>query len=83
MNGGDITGKKHRSRGATQKARKRHYLKIKQRETRAKVYAENYYKQQAKLINSLKPVAAAAKRFNDRAAEIEREMRNTVPEEPK
>lgn len=76
-------GKKHRSRSATQKARKRHFLKIKEREARAKVYAENYYRQQAKLINGLKPVAAAAKRFNNRAAEIEREMRNTAPEEIK
>lgn len=71
-------GKKHRSRGATQKARKRHYLKIKQRETRAKVYAENYYKQQAKLINGLKPVAAAAKRLSERAAQAARDLQSAA-----
>lgn len=81
MNGGDIVGKKHRSKGASQKARKRHYLKIKQRESRAKAYTENYYKQQANTINKLKPVMTAAKRFNDRAAEIEREIRNAVQTE--
>ncbi len=54
--------------------RKQRYIK---RERIREVRAENYFKRQANVINALKPVAAVAKRFNDRAAQAERDSRNT------
>lgn len=63
---------------AKKHSKKRHYQKRKrEREMRAKSYAENYYKKQMNVINTLKPFAAAAKRLNDRAAQAERDSRNT------
>lgn len=56
---------------AKKNSKKRHYQK-KKRETRVKTYAENYYKRQSNAINRLKPVMAAARHLNDRAAQAER-----------
>lgn len=70
--------KQRKKNKASKKARNRHYQKAKHRESCVKSCAENYYKQQAEIINSLKPVAAAARRFNDRSTEIGREIRNAA-----
>lgn len=62
---------------AKKHSRKRHYQKRKrEREMRVKSYAENYYKQQLRAINVLTPVAAAAKRLSDRAAQAKRDSRS-------
>ena len=73
--------KQRKAKKASKKARNQHYQKAKLRESRVKSCAENYYKQQTGIINSLKPVAAAARRLNDRAAEIRREIRNAAQTE--
>lgn len=57
--------------------KKRHYHKKKQ-ETHIKTYAENYYKRQSNAINRLKPVMAAARRLNDRAAQAERDSKQEI-----
>jgi len=63
---------------AKKRNRKQRYQKAKARAGKArKIYAENYYKKQMNVINTLKPFAAAAKRLNDRAAQAERDSRNT------
>jgi len=64
---------------AKRHSKKRHYQKRKrEREMRVKSYAENYYKQQLRAINVLAPVAEAAKRLNNRAAQAERDSRNVA-----
>ncbi len=62
--------KQHKTKSKKLKPRNRQYMRHKhKREFRAKSNAENYYKEQAKIINKLKPVMAAAKRVKERRDE--------------
>ena len=57
--------KRHRTK--KQKARNRKYIQHnRERKFCSNPHAENYYKEQAKIINNLKPVMAAARRFKER-----------------
>lgn len=58
--------------------RKRHYIK---RERTREIRTDNYFKRQADTINRLKPIAAAWKRFNERAAQAARDSQSAVQTE--
>lgn len=63
--------KKHKKKRSYQ-GRKR------ERKANAKQYAENYYMRQMSVINTLKPITAAARKLNDRAAQAERDSKNAI-----